>query len=251
MRKPLVAGNWKMHGSRSYVAAHLESLKTLLADVSVDTAVFPPAVYLSVAATLLEKPGAAIALGAQDLSTFLGEGAFTGEVSGAMLRDAGCSFVLVGHSERRTLLGESSAMVADKFAAARQAGLTPLLCVGETLAEREAGNTRAVVFEQIQTVVNRVGFEGMANAMIAYEPVWAIGTGLTASPGQAQDVHAAIREQLGIHGELTRILYGGSVKAANAEELFSQPDIDGGLIGGASLIADEFAAICRQADQTK
>lgn len=248
MRKPLVAGNWKMHGSRSFVADHLESLKTLLAGVSVDIAVFPPAVYLSFAATLLEKPGAAIALGAQDLSTFRGEGAFTGEISGAMLSDTGCSFVLVGHSERRTLFGETSTAVADKFVAARQAGLTPLLCVGETLDEREAGSTRKVVFDQIQAVVNKIGFESLASAVIAYEPVWAIGTGLTASPGQAQDIHAAIREQLGTHGELTRILYGGSVKAANAEELFSQPDIDGGLIGGASLIADEFAAICRQAD---
>ncbi|KJS04663.1 MAG: triosephosphate isomerase [Gammaproteobacteria bacterium BRH_c0] len=249
MRKPLVAGNWKMHGSRGFVASHLESLKTLLAGVSVETAVFPPAVYLSLAATLLEQGPRVISLGAQNLSTVTDEGAFTGEVCGAMLRDVGCRFVLVGHSERRTVFGESSAEVADKFSAALQAGLIPLLCVGETLADRQSGSTRDVVREQINAVVDRVGLESVASAVIAYEPVWAIGTGLTASPAQAQEVHAAIREQLGAPGELTRILYGGSVKAANAGELFSQPDIDGGLIGGASLIADEFAAICRQADQ--
>ncbi|MFA5493779.1 MAG: triose-phosphate isomerase [Porticoccaceae bacterium] len=248
MRRPLVAGNWKMHGSRRFTASHLEALKVLLADVAVDVALFPPSVYLAMSATQLD--GTAFALGAQDLSREpAAEGAFTGEVCGAMLRDVGCQLVLVGHSERRSLFGESSERVAQKFAAALGAGLTPVLCVGETLGEREAGSTIAVVNAQLQAVADTVGLASVAAAIVAYEPVWAIGTGMTATPEQAQEVHRAIRESLGSAGLETRILYGGSVKAANARELFSQPDIDGGLIGGASLIAEEFAAICKQADQ--
>ncbi len=248
MRRPLVAGNWKMHGSRRFTASHLEALKVLLADVAVDVALFPPSVYLAMSATQLD--GTAFALGAQDLSREpAAEGAFTGEVCGAMLRDVGCQLVLVGHSERRSLFGESSERVAQKFAAALGAGLTPVLCVGETLGEREAGSTIAVVNAQLQAVADTVGLASVAAAIVAYEPVWAIGTGMTATPEQAQEVHRAIRESLGSAGLETRILYGGSVKAASARELFSQPDIDGGLIGGASLIAEEFAAICKQADQ--
>lgn len=248
MRRPLVAGNWKMHGSRRFTASHLEALKVLLADVAVDVALFPPSVYLAMSATQLD--GTAFALGAQDLSREpAAEGAFTGEVCGAMLRDVGCQLVLVGHSERRSLFGESSERVAQKFAAALGAGLTPVLCVGETLGEREAGSTIAVVNAQLQAVADTVGLASVAAAIVAYEPVWAIGTGMTATPEQAQEVHRAIRESLGSAGLETRILYGGSVKAANARELFSQPDIDGGLIGGASLIAEEFAAICKQAGQ--
>lgn len=247
MRKPLVAGNWKMHGSRSFTASYLEALKVLLAEVSVDVALFPPSLYLMASAAQLDRT--LFALGAQDLSREPAEGAFTGEVCGTMLRDVGCQLVLVGHSERRSLFGESNELVAQKFAAALSAGLTPVLCVGETLGEREAGNTIAVVHAQLQAVADKVGLGCVAAAVVAYEPVWAIGTGMTATPEQAQEVHRAIREKLGSAGLETRILYGGSVKAANARELFSQPDIDGGLIGGASLIAEEFAAICKQAGQ--
>lgn len=247
MRKPLVAGNWKMHGSRGFVASHLESLKSLLAGATLDIAICPPTPYLAMGAECLA--GSGIALGAQDVSEQRGEGAFTGEVSGAMLRDTGCELVLVGHSERRQLFGEGADRVARKFAAARDAGLVPVLCVGETLAEREAGSTLAVIEAQLGAVADLVGLAQLAAGIVAYEPIWAIGTGRTATPEQAQEVHRAIRASLGRAGEATRILYGGSVKAANARELFSQPDIDGGLIGGASLVADEFAAICRQADQ--
>ena len=247
MRKPLVAGNWKMHGSRSFVASHLESLKSLLAGATLDIAVCPPSVYLALSAECLA--GSGIVLGAQDVSEQRHEGAFTGEVSGGMLRDTGCQLVLVGHSERRQGFGETSERVARKFVAAREAGLTPVLCVGETLAEREANRTLDVVEAQLGAVASLAGLAGLASGIIAYEPVWAIGTGKTATPEQAQEVHRAIRTFLGGGGDVTRILYGGSVKAANARELFSQPDIDGGLIGGASLVAEEFAAICRQADQ--
>jgi triosephosphate isomerase len=191
-----------------------------------------------------------IRLGAQNLSTEAG-GAFTGEISGPMLADAGCRYVLVGHSERRALMGESNGVVARKFAAARQHGLLPILCVGETLAERRAGKTLAVIGEQFTTVVDAVGIEAFAEAVIAYEPVWAIGTGETATPGQAQEVHAALRAMAAgrsarIAADL-RLLYGGSVKGSNAAELFSMPDIDGGLIGGASLDAGEFLSICAAA----
>jgi triosephosphate isomerase len=191
-----------------------------------------------------------IQLGAQNLSTEVA-GAFTGEISGTMLADAGCRYVLVGHSERRLLMGESSSLVAQKFSMAQQQGLIPLLCLGETLADRQAGNTMAVISEQFTTVIDAVGIDAFAKAVIAYEPVWAIGTGETATPQQAQEVHAALRTMAASHSARIasglRLLYGGSVKAANAAELFSMPDIDGGLIGGASLNAQEFLAICAAA----
>ena len=247
IRKPLVAGNWKMHGSRAFVAAHLASLKSLGDGLAVEVAVFPPAVYLELAARHLD--GMAVALGAQDLSLEEGSGAFTGEVSGAMLADVGCSLVLVGHSERRALYGEGDQVVANKFVAAWAADLVPVLCVGETLEQREDRRTREVVLAQLEAVAAVAGLDRLAASIIAYEPVWAIGTGMTATPDQAQEVHRDIRQWLGARGEGTRILYGGSVKAANARELFSRPDIDGGLIGGAALVPEEFLAICSQADQ--
>ena len=194
--------------------------------------------------------GSRIAWGGQNLSAHK-SGAYTGEVSGAMLRDFGCSHVIVGHSERRALYGEGDEVVAEKFRAAQNVGLVPILCVGETLAEREAGETEAVIARQLDAVVHLAGVAAMDSAIIAYEPVWAIGTGKTATPAQAQAVHAFIRQRLAqlsaTVAERLRILYGGSVKAANAQELFGQPDIDGGLIGGASLDAGEFLAICRAA----
>lgn len=246
-RKPLVAGNWKMHGSRDFVAAHLQALEAPLSELAIDIAVFPPAVYLDLAARQLA--GLPVAIGAQDLSLEEDSGAFTGEVSGAMLKDVGCSLVLVGHSERRTIYGESNETVAKKFVAACSAGLTPVLCVGETLEQREAGETQQVVSAQLQAVAAVAGLDRLTASIIAYEPVWAIGTGKTATPDQAQEVHQGIRHWLGAEGAKTRILYGGSVKAANARELFSRPDIDGGLIGGAALVPEEFSAICRLADQ--
>lgn len=219
----------------------------------VDMLVIPPFPYLgSVAAACAE---AGIGLGAQDLSEHEGQGAYTGEVSAAMLADVGAGWVLVGHSERRQLHGEDDALVARKFAAALAGGLTPILCVGETLAERDEGATESVVVRQIQAVLSQVGITPFDTAVIAYEPVWAIGTGRTASPEQAQQIHALIRSQLGsedamISG-LTRLLYGGSVKAANAAELFAQPDIDGGLVGGACLQAADFLGICSAAQQAQ
>lgn len=249
MRRRMVAGNWKMHGSRRQNVALLGELELRLrADWSIDVAVFPPFVYLSEAARTLADGG--VALGAQDVCAEAG-GAFTGEVSAAMLKDVGCSLVLVGHSERRRWYHEDDSLVARKFAAALNSGLTPVLCVGETLEEREAHATEAVVARQVDAVVAMNGIERFARAIIAYEPVWAIGTGLTASPDQAQAVHAFVRSRIteqnaNIGGQL-RILYGGSVKAANAADLFSMPDVDGGLVGGASLIAEEFYEICAAA----
>ena len=188
--------------------------------------------------------GSVIQLGAQNLHTD-DSGAYTGEVSGAMLLELGCKYVLVGHSERRQLNDEDDALVAAKFAAAQREGLTPILCVGETLREREAGDTLKVVGRQLDEVINGYGVESLAGAVLAYEPVWAIGTGRTATAEQAQEVHAALRERVGGEtGSALQILYGGSVKSANAVELFAQPDIDGALVGGASLDSKEFAAIC-------
>ena len=195
--------------------------------------------------------GTGVVLGAQNLSEHA-EGAFTGEVAPSMLRDVGCTHVLVGHSERRSLYGESDAIVAAKFVAAQVAGLVPVLCVGETLAEREAGLTQEVVDRQLAAVLDAAGVAAMRQAVVAYEPVWAIGTGRTASPAQAQAVHAGIRAVLAAHdpdvAAGVRILYGGSVKPQGAEELFRQPDIDGGLVGGAALVAGDFLAICRAAN---
>ena len=246
MRKKLVAGNWKMHGSLAENAALLAAIKPALAGI--EAAVCVPFPYLAQAQAALA--GSTIAWGAQNVSE-QAKGAFTGEVSASMLLDFGCRYVIVGHSERRSLYGESDDLVARKYMAAQAAGLTPILCVGESLAEREAGVTEAVVARQLDAVMQAAGVDSLANAVVAYEPVWAIGTGKTASPEQAQAVHAFIRGKIAALDAAVAdglvIQYGGSVKAANAAELMAQPDIDGGLIGGASLVADEFIAICRAA----
>ena len=242
MRRSLVIGNWKMNGSKAANEDLLRELKSGLNGVSAELGVCVPSVYLDSVNEQLQ--GTPVAVGAQNLSQF-DSGAYTGEVSATMLADLSCRYVLVGHSERRALFGESSEIVAEKFFAAANAGLLPVLCVGETLAEREAGETLDVVAEQLNAVMDAA--ETLPECVVAYEPVWAIGTGLTATPGQAQDVHAFIRGKLGEQGAVTSILYGGSVKAASAAELFAQSDIDGGLVGGASLNAEEFLAISRAA----
>lgn len=245
MRRPIVAGNWKMHGSRAENAALLEGvLSALPASASGEAVVCPPFVYLQeLARTLRDSP---LKLGAQDVCAEA-VGAFTGEVSAAMLRDVGCEYVIVGHSERRALYGESDTLVARKFAAALGKGLVPILCVGESLAERDGGRTHEVVGRQLDAVLDLCGAAPFATAVVAYEPVWAIGTGRVASPAQAQDVHAFVRGRIAVRDATisgsVRILYGGSVKAGNAKELFAMPDVDGGLIGGASLKAEEFVAI--------
>jgi triosephosphate isomerase len=246
MRQPLVAGNWKMHGSRAENASLVSGLLDLLqSGKRAEILLCPPFPYLMETGRLLKDSG--VSLGAQSVCAEA-QGAFTGEVSAAMLKDVGCRYVLVGHSERRQLFAESDALVARKFVAAQGQGLVPVLCVGETLEEREGGQTASVVSRQLEAVLAVTGVASLARAVIAYEPIWAIGTGRTASPDQAQEVHAMIRakvaERDGTIGGSVRILYGGSVKASNAQELFAMPDIDGGLVGGASLKADEFARIC-------
>ena len=251
MRRILVAANWKMNGTsgsnEELIAGIIDGAP---AAENVDLLVCPPFPYVAAVAALLADSG--IALGAQTVSEH-GAGAYTGEVSPGMLRDIGCEYVIVGHSERRALYGETSGAVAGKFAAALAAGLKPILCVGETLEERERGETEAVVSEQLEAVLEAVGVSGFRTAVVAYEPVWAIGTGLTATPEQAQDVHRHIRELLaGYDGGIAAdvlILYGGSVKGDNAAGLFAMPDIDGGLIGGASLKAPDFLAIAEAAAQ--
>jgi triosephosphate isomerase len=245
MRNPLVVGNWKMHGSRADNARLVEDLiGHFPASPAALCVVCPPLVYLQDVARLLR--GTAIVLGAQTLCADA-HGAFTGEVSAAMLKDVGCSYVIVGHSERRLIFRESDQTVARKFVAAQSKGLVPILCVGEQLQEREAERTHEIVARQLEAVLKLAGIESLGGAVLAYEPVWAIGTGRNATPEQAQAVHAFIRAQLATHdakiATQTRILYGGSVKAVNAAELFAMPDVDGGLIGGASLKADEFLAI--------
>ena len=247
MRQPLVAGNWKMNGSLDSIRQLIEGIKGGLDTVTTaELAVCPPYVYIPQVAALLE--GSAVTLGAQDVND-RESGAHTGEVAAGMLRDVGCKYVIVGHSERRSIYGESDECTALKFAAARRAGLVPILCVGELLEEREQGITEEVVARQLDAVVDLEGIAAIGEAVIAYEPVWAIGTGKTATPEQAQEVHAFIRGRLaGLDGgvaERVQILYGGSVKGSNAAELFSMADIDGGLIGGASLAADDFLAIGR------
>lgn len=247
MREKLVAGNWKMHGDAKQNKALLEALRAgLEAGAGAGYAVCVPFPYLAQAQAALEN--SATAWGAQNLSEHE-KGAFTGEVAANMLKDFGCRYVLVGHSERRALYHEDDQIVAAKFITAQKAGLTPILCVGESLDEREANATEKVVGRQLDAVLAKAGIAALSNAVLAYEPVWAIGTGRTASPDQAQAVHAFIRSKLttenkGVADNLT-MLYGGSVKAANARELFAMPDIDGGLIGGASLQAEEFLNICR------
>lgn len=251
MRARLVVGNWKMNGSLPENEILLDAVKRGAASLrSSASAVCVPFPYLQQAQRLLQ--GSSVTWGAQDVSEHA-KGAYTGEVSASMLRDFGATYAIVGHSERRTLFGETDDKVAAKFAAARQVGLTPILCVGETLTEREAGSTDAVVERQLRAVADGAGAAALRHAVLAYEPVWAIGTGRTASPEQAQAVHAflrrVLREYLGEAADDATVLYGGSVKAGNAQELFAQPDIDGGLIGGASLVAEEFLAICRAADR--
>jgi len=253
MRDFLVAGNWKMNGSS---AANAELVAGIIAGVPEGSGfsllVCPPFPYL--ASVVAQADGSALKVGAQNVSEHE-NGAFTGEVAPGMLGDLGCDYVIVGHSERRALYGETSAQVAAKFQAAQAAGITPILCVGETLEEREAGSTRPVVDEQLDAVLNTAGVGAFATAVIAYEPVWAIGTGMTATPEQAQDVHAHIRarltEQSAEIAAGVQILYGGSMKGENAAGLLTQPDIDGGLIGGASLKAEDFLAIAEAAAQVK
>ena len=245
MRRILVAGNWKMHGSGAMVQELLEGLLAGTGNASdVDMAVFPPYPYLAQAQSLLD--GSSISWGAQSLNP-VAHGAHTGEVSAGMLLDLGCRYVLVGHSERRAIYGESDEDVAIRFEAALAAGLEPVLCVGETLQERESGATESIVERQLDAVLNRCGVAGFERAIVAYEPVWAIGTGLTATPEQAQAVHAFIRDKFFSQDDIIaghlRILYGGSVNGSNAADLFAREDIDGGLVGGASLKVEDFLAI--------
>jgi triosephosphate isomerase len=251
MRRPLVAGNWKMNGSRAGIKGLLAAVAAGAREIAaVDIAVCPPFVYLADVEAALG--GSTVAWGGQNLCQEAEAGAYTGEISAAMLRDFGCRYGIIGHSERRALYGESDALVAKKFVTAVGAGLSPILCVGELLEEREGGRTEAVVARQLDAVLDAVDVKAaFRQAVVAYEPVWAIGTGRTATPAQAQEVHDFIRRRVAQRDKGTaaalRILYGGSVKGSNAAELFAMADIDGGLIGGASLKADEFLTICRAA----
>jgi triosephosphate isomerase len=246
MRGRLVAGNWKSNGNLSANAQLLGALRGGAAGLQgVECAVCAPFPYLF--QVQRELAGSTVTWGGQDVSQF-GAGAYTGTVTAAMLCEFGCNYAIVGHSERRSIFGESNAVVAAKFGAAMQAGLTPILCVGETLQERDAGAMEQVVGAQVDAVISAAGIAALAKAVVAYEPVWAIGTGKTATPEQAQSAHAFLRGRVAQHDAAVasglRILYGGSVKAANAAQLFAMPDIDGGLIGGAALVAEEFMAIC-------
>ena len=250
MRRYLVAGNWKMNGSRQANAALVEKTAAGLRHCAgVEVLVCPPAPYLESVGSLVA--GGPLRLGAQNLCEQEKPGAFTGEVHGAMLRELGCAYVIVGHSERRALYGETDAIVARKFRTAQACGLVPILCVGETLAQREAGETEAVLARQLGAVLDVCGAASFENAVVAYEPVWAIGTGRNATPQQAQDAHAFLRAQIAARdariAAALRLLYGGSVKSDNAAPLLACPDVDGGLIGGASLKSDEFLAICAAA----
>ena len=250
MRQPLVAGNWKMNGTRAGIRELLEGVKQGMGGVTTaEVAVCSPHIFLCDVQQQLE--GTAVAWGGQDVSVHE-SGAYTGETAGGMLAEFGCKYVIIGHSERRTYHGETDQLVAEKFTAARKAGLVPILCIGETLEEREGGVTEEVVGRQIDAVVDHCGIEMLGEGVIAYEPVWAIGTGKTATPDQAQEVHAFIRGRLAASSQpvadALRILYGGSMNPGNAADLLSQPDIDGGLIGGASLKAADFLAIATAAN---
>ncbi len=245
-RRKIVAGNWKMNGSKAMASDLIARLREQQ-DYPCDVIICPPAAYLGFAAEKIQ--GSSLKLGAQTVSEHE-SGAYTGELAASMLAEF-CDYVIVGHSERRSLFGETNEQVAQKFKAAQDKGLMPILCVGETLEQREAGATLSIVLEQIKAVIDACGIQAFENAIVAYEPVWAIGTGKTASPEQAQDVHKSIRDYMtefsaDVAAKLA-LLYGGSVKADNAQELFSQQDIDGGLIGGASLQAESFIAICNAA----
>lgn len=250
MRRKLVAANWKMNGDKATNDALLSAFAQNIDTAAIDAVVFPPALYIAQLADKLS--GTDIAYGTQNIH-HADKGAFTGELSLSMVKEFGCRYVLVGHSERRELFGEDDNLIAAKIDAALQAGVTPMLCVGETLSQRDSGKTEAVVGGQIKAVLEKVGIEAFEHVVIAYEPVWAIGTGRTATPDQAQGVHGFIRGLLAESNDSVarkcRVLYGGSVKAASALELFQQPDIDGGLVGGASLLADEFVAICQAAKE--
>jgi len=247
MRTPLVAGNWKMNGSRESVkeliAGVVEGAKTLN---GVEVAVCPSTIHIADVTAV--AAGSNVGVGSQDVCTEL-KGAFTGETSIDMIKDFGCQYAIIGHSERRTIYGETDEMVADKFAVVKNAGIIPLFCIGETLEEREANITEQVCARQIDAVFAKEGDQAFADSVIAYEPVWAIGTGKTASPEQAQAVHAFIRQHIAEHdadiAEKVQILYGGSMNPANAKELIGQADIDGGLIGGASLKTEDFLAVCQ------
>lgn len=250
MRRYLVAGNWKMNGSRQANAGLVGKItEGVVRSPDIEVLVCPPSVYLETVKRALG--GSAIRLGGQTLCEQDKPGAFTGEVHGAMLREVGCDYVIVGHSERRALYGETDAVVARKFRTAQALELTPILCVGETLEQREASQTEAVLKRQLDAVLDLCGIASLARAVVAYEPVWAIGTGRTATPQQAQDAHAFLRSQVAARdariAAALRVLYGGSVNAGNAQALFGGADVDGGLIGGASLKADEFLAICAAA----
>lgn len=258
MRRFLVAGNWKMHGSVNMTAELISGIVNSVytqapnGQLAYDVLVCPPAPYLSHAVIATADKSSQVFVGAQDVSPFE-KGAYTGEVSLSMLDDLGCQYVLLGHSERRHVFGETNESVAEKFAAcaASEKNIIPVLCVGETLPDREAGNTESVVGAQIDAALDIVGIAGFANAVVAYEPVWAIGTGVTATPEQAQEMHAFIRAKLAKLNDATaqaiQIVYGGSVKPENAQELFAEPDIDGGLIGGAALNVESFVGICEAA----
>ena len=249
-RRPMVAGNWKMHGSTTFTDELVTAVATGTASMNgIDSLVCPPYPYLVAAVNKAAESG--LAVGAQNICEQTEQGAYTGEINGAMLSDVGCRYALVGHSERREYYAENDQRVAEKYVATQTAGLTPVLCIGETQAEREAGQTEAVLSRQLRAVIELAGIASFAKAVVAYEPVWAIGTGLTASPQQAQDTHAFIRgllaeEDATIARDL-RLLYGGSVKPGNASELFGCADVDGGLIGGAELDAESFIAICAAA----
>ena len=244
-RKPLIAANWKQNGSTELVEIFSKGLKTEQLN-GVDVLLCVPSLFLISA---MEK-AKGFSIGAQNVSAYP-NGAFTGELSASMLSDVGLKFVIIGHSERRSIFGESDSTIAEKVKLALKNDLTPVLCVGETEEQRENGVTESVIKEQLQAVIDKCGIEAFGSLVVAYEPVWAIGTGKTATPEQAQDVHKAIRafiasSDMGL-AEKLRILYGGSVKASNAQTLLSMPDIDGGLIGGASLKLEEFSAICQHA----
>ena len=250
MRQPMVAGNWKMNGSSDSVKELIAGIKAGMASVNkAEVVVCPPAVYIPVVSGASD--GSAIKVGSQNICD-ADKGAFTGEISGEMLKDIGCEYAIIGHSERRALYAESDELVAKRFAAARRPGIKPLFCIGETLEERESGITNDVCSRQIDAVIALEGVEALADGVIAYEPVWAIGTGKTASPEQAQEVHAFIRGKIAaLNADVAdglRILYGGSMNPANAKELIGQPDIDGGLIGGASLKPEDYLAICTAAN---
>lgn len=247
--RPLIIANWKMNGSRSSIAALAEHIILGVQSLSVEVVICPPALFIAdVAGCIKDMASPAyvqpVEIGAQNVCEY-GDGAYTGEVSGSMLREFGCRYVIIGHSERRQYYHESDEQVASKLVAAQQAGLLPVLCVGETAAQHERGETKHVVQGQLKAIIDQVGLEALAAAVIAYEPIWAIGTGKVATAEAAQQVLSDVRAQLSAPGEHTRLLYGGSVTTENAEQLFRQQDINGALVGGASLDADQFVQICK------